>query len=254
VRLSVLSNVVGAGNGSGEKHAPPAWRFWRRNVHTQVTPGLASCISEEQATRSEPSSVADEQARRLVHQVFFPGWPKPAHHVLFQAADEDTDTAQVAALVARSIADRVCGITGAMDLSQGQGSLDRLLVPDSILNSADQDGAVAVPNTNNKLWVVSRNRLLGAHARSSLDIQARISELRREFDYLVLRAPAGPSSLGSLLGQFCDGVVLVVQAHVTRRAAVQKLRESLQASNVRLLGVVLSGRRSPIPEAVYRRL
>jgi Mrp family chromosome partitioning ATPase len=52
----------------------------------------------------------------------------------------------------------------------------------------------------------------------------------------------------------CDGVILVLKAHATHRAVAQKVKETLQAANVRVLGVVLSGRTFPIPESFYRRL
>ena len=57
-----------------------------------------------------------------------------------------------------------------------------------------------------------------------------------------------------MLGNLCDGMVLVLEANSTRRVAAQKVKEKLHAANARLLGVVLSGRTFPIPEAVYRKL
>ena len=57
-----------------------------------------------------------------------------------------------------------------------------------------------------------------------------------------------------LFGQFSDGVVLVLKANSTRRATALKVKESFEASNVRLLGAVLNDRTFPIPEALYRKM
>jgi Mrp family chromosome partitioning ATPase len=50
-----------------------------------------------------------------------------------------------------------------------------------------------------------------------------------------------------------DGVVMVVEAHRTRRETVMRARAELErASNRELLGVVLNGRQYFIPDLVYR--
>jgi len=57
-----------------------------------------------------------------------------------------------------------------------------------------------------------------------------------------------------LLGQLADGMILVLEAHNTRRVAARRTKEILEASNVRLLGTVLNGRTFPVPERIYRKL
>jgi len=82
-----------------------------------------------------------------------------------------------------------------------------------------------------------------------------MKELRAEFDYVLVDAP--PVNLYAdaiLLGQLADGVVLVVQANSTRRETARKVKETLQAAKVNLLGTVLDKRTFPIPEPFYRRL
>jgi Mrp family chromosome partitioning ATPase len=56
-----------------------------------------------------------------------------------------------------------------------------------------------------------------------------------------------------MLGQLADGVILVLEAHTTRKAAARKIKESLGAQS-RILGIVLTERRFPVPERIYRRL
>jgi len=47
---------------------------------------------------------------------------------------------------------------------------------------------------------------------------------------------------------------LLIEANKTRRAAVRQLKQYLDATNVRLLGTVLTERTFPIPEAIYKRI
>jgi hypothetical protein len=82
-----------------------------------------------------------------------------------------------------------------------------------------------------------------------------LAELRIEFEYAVIHGPAaGISSEAALLGQLADGIILVVGAHSTRRATARKIKETLEAAQSRILGTVLSERRFPVPEQIYRRL
>jgi Mrp family chromosome partitioning ATPase len=84
---------------------------------------------------------------------------------------------------------------------------------------------------------------------------SRLLDLRKEFGYLLVDAPPlGADIIASVLGQVTDGVVLVLEAHATRRATARRAKETLEAANVPLLGTVLNNRTFPIPEKLYRRL
>ncbi len=82
-----------------------------------------------------------------------------------------------------------------------------------------------------------------------------LAGLRIEFEYAVIHGPvAGISSEAAVLGHLADGIILVLGAHSTRRATARKIKETLEASQARILGTVLSGRMFPVPERIYRRL
>jgi Mrp family chromosome partitioning ATPase len=86
-------------------------------------------------------------------------------------------------------------------------------------------------------------------------LRTRLAQLRPDFEYAMLQArPAGLYSDAALLGSLTGGVVLVLQADLTRRGPAQKVTETLRAANAHLLGTVLSNRSFPIPERIYRRL
>jgi Mrp family chromosome partitioning ATPase len=88
-----------------------------------------------------------------------------------------------------------------------------------------------------------------------MSLNGYLAKLRREFEYSIVEGPpAGESSEAAALGRSADGIILVLEAHRTRRAVARKIKATLDAADVRVLGTVLTGRRFPIPEVIYRRL
>ena len=107
------------------------------------------------------------------------------------------------------------------------------------------------------LWLAPLKLLLGANPErlAGDSLARRFSDFRLEFDYTVFHGPpAGCYSEAALLGHLSDGVALVLEANSTRRATALRAKETLQATQTRLLGVVLSERTFPIPERIYRKL
>jgi Mrp family chromosome partitioning ATPase len=83
----------------------------------------------------------------------------------------------------------------------------------------------------------------------------RIAELKKEFDFVLIDAPPVSSfASAALLSQMSEGVILVVEAHGTRREAARRAKEALEGANVKLLGAILNNRTFPIPERLYRKL
>ena len=83
----------------------------------------------------------------------------------------------------------------------------------------------------------------------------RMADLRKEFSYILIDAPPLNSySEGVALGQFSDGLVLILEANSTKRDASCRIAERLRAMQVNILGAVLNKRTFPIPDVLYRRL
>jgi len=90
---------------------------------------------------------------------------------------------------------------------------------------------------------------------NSEQMKARVMELRKEFDYVIVDVPALNESADAIaLGQQVDGLVVVLEANSTRREAASKVVENLRAAKIRILGAVLNKRTFPIPEALYQQL
>ena len=78
-------------------------------------------------------------------------------------------------------------------------------------------------------------------------LDAWMSELRADFDYVVVNAPpATGNCVAACLAALTDGVILVVEPSFTPRQAAQEAKECIEAAGGRLLGVVLL-RRALLP-------
>ena len=205
-----------------------------------------------------PDRFGDEQIRSLVRQVFLPGWPKPARQVVFCAV-EDGDVAGICLRVSQTLAAQIPGNVALVETHlPSPESLDAYGTPSPAFRPAGfRPLRHSARRISSHLWQVPREMFLGEN-EAGLSVEwlpGRLRELRLEFDYTVLHGPpAGMCSDAALLGYLSDGVILVLQANSTRRAAAQRAVQTLQATNARLLGSVLNGRTFPIPEGIYRRL
>jgi Mrp family chromosome partitioning ATPase len=200
---------------------------------------------------------AGQQVRGLIQQVFFPGWPRPARQVVFSSVDPDTDTAAVCCRVCQSMAQQLPGTVCAVEADLHSLKLEKSMIADCAIGEPFAISSKSGNQLGQNLWLLTSRAFLKNQTAqlSAAWLRPRLSELRREFDYTVIHAPAaGLFSETALLGQLADGVILILDAHSTRRAAARKVRQELLAANVRLLGTVLKERTFPIPERIYRRL
>jgi Mrp family chromosome partitioning ATPase len=86
-------------------------------------------------------------------------------------------------------------------------------------------------------------------------LQAYISELRHDFEFVLVNvAPVVSHNDALLIGQAVDGVVLVLEADMTRRELAQHAKNALTQAGVSVLGAVLNNREFPIPDRLYARL
>jgi Mrp family chromosome partitioning ATPase len=86
-------------------------------------------------------------------------------------------------------------------------------------------------------------------------MRMRLSELRSEFDYVLIDCPAvSVSNVALSLGTAADGLVLVLKANETRKDRARNAVRDLQNAKVKVLGAVLNQRTFPIPEKIWNKL
>jgi hypothetical protein len=195
-----------------------------------------------------PEDFAREQIRGMVQRVFFTGGSQPVRQVVFSAVGSDTDVANICDHVGQALALETRAHVAIVGREHRAGEI----VP-------GRNGAIKSWSTQAgvNLWRVpgfSRSEC-GGESGTGLYWLSRLADLRNEFEYAVIHGPAaGMSSEAALLGQLTDGIILVLEAHSTRRATARKIKETLEGAQSRILGTVLSERRFPVPERIYHRL
>jgi len=91
-----------------------------------------------------------------------------------------------------------------------------------------------------------------------VDIQASVlflNEVKKRFDLILIdSAPATIAPDSIALSRYADGVILVLEAERTKRAAVENLRDKIEKSGGTILGIVFNKRRYHIPQRIYQWL
>jgi Mrp family chromosome partitioning ATPase len=86
-------------------------------------------------------------------------------------------------------------------------------------------------------------------------MREHVRQLTAAFDYVLLdSSPASLHRDAVTLGALVDAAVLVIGANASRREVAKRTIDQLRASNVTVLGAILTNRDFPIPEALYRVL
>jgi hypothetical protein len=221
------------------------------DVVERVQPPTPEFGSSELSQGWDPMSFGEQQMRGLIQEVFA---PQSSRQIVFCAVDESTETAVVCAEISRAMAafldGTVCAVEGC-----ASGEMQRLLASNGA--GLHSKGPMDFLRVGDNLWLAPQSWLRDRFPESlSLEgLRTRLSDLQGAFDYTLIRGPVvGRYSDAALLGSLCDGVILVLEAHATRRAVAGRARALLDSANAHLLGTVLNQRTFPIPESIYRRL
>jgi Mrp family chromosome partitioning ATPase len=206
----------------------------------------------EQVQRPEISPVAsvqDEQIHALVQQLFFRHESGPVRHVGFSSVEASTETATLCLAVAKVLAAGERYDVGLIDAHSDPVRLQsHLQIPSA--HRAEPTWLIAP-----RLWMVPRQSWLpdSCGQRTTDQNLSRLRELTIEFDFSILWC-APVSWLAASIGQACDGLVLVLTANKTRRLVAAQIKDQLSKAQVPLLGTVLTERRFPVPQGLYRSL
>jgi succinoglycan biosynthesis transport protein ExoP len=203
--------------------------------------------------------VARPEMVQLVRRVFLVTGRENLRQVVFCGVEGENGSSSICAGAGRALASvsskSVCLVDGNIDspkLSRLFGVESTVPLPGTFTPVREQCVQVG-----KNLWLAGTHLI--TKGRGSLlpleDLQQRLAELDRTFDFLLFDAPAiCDSSDAEILGQFADAAILVVEADKTRRTSAAKAKESLDFAGIKLLGTILNNRSSPIPEKLYNLL
>jgi Mrp family chromosome partitioning ATPase len=193
---------------------------------------------------------ANDEAMRLVHQVFLPQTEGSPSVVAFAGMDHGNGCSQVASAVAEVLATdalrSVCLVEANFRSPNGTGLFGEMNgcgLADALIHKGSIRTFVRPARVRRNLWLLSCGMLApdspGLFASGALG--ERIVELRAEFDFVIIDTPPVTRYADALaLGQLADGLILVVEAGVTRRSDTARAVAMLRASRIALLAAVLN--------------
>lgn len=217
----------------------------------------------ENAASLDLNQMAREESLKLVQRVFRLQAEGRPHAVVFAGIELGDGCSRVCANTAESLARNISGSVCLVDANLRSPSLAQLF---GVTNHHGLSDALRQQSTirdftrqlrPDNLWLLSCGSLAtdSPSLLSSDRLKALLLQLRKEFDYVLINVSAVIlDGAASLWGPLVDGVILVVEANLTRREIARKAKESLESANVRLLGAVLNNRTFPIPETIYRNI
>ena len=210
-----------------------------------------------------PGQWANDEALRLVQQVFLLQTQDAPHVVVFAGIDHGNGCSWICASVAETLAKNAEGKVCLVEANFRSPGLPGLLgVPNhfGLSDALLRDAPITTftrPIGKDNLWLLSAGTLTedSPNLLTADVLKARMDELRKEFDFVIVDAPPLTRySDAVVLSQLSDGLVLVLEADSTRREAASAVTENLRSAKIPILAAVLNKRTFPIPEKIYSRL
>jgi Mrp family chromosome partitioning ATPase len=212
------------------------------------------------SSRGFPRQLASDLMAGLVERVFLQPGGKPPRMVVFAAIDHGNGSSLIAASVARALTavapGAVClveanfrspGLPRMLGTTNYQGFTDALLEPGNIRSFMK-------PMGNGCLWLLSSGMIAADSPKllAAALTRVRFLELRAEFDFVIVDAPPLSRYADAIaLGQLADGMVLVLEAGLTRQDAALTAVQSVRSYRIQVLGAVLNKGGIPISEKPF---
>ncbi len=231
-------------------------------LQPEVEPEMARVAPIETRVPLHTEGAELDELTKLVSRVFVSGSESP-RQVMFAGTEPDAGSSRICARTAEVLASHHSGTVCVVDANLRNPSLHEQFGIENhfgLTEALQQAGSIRKYSRSfagGKLSLVSSGCAADNWQMllASRQMQTRLTELRQEFDYVLVDIP--PVNLfaeGIMLGRMSDGLILVLKAHSSRREVAQKVVKELKAAKVRLLGAILNERRFPIPTALYQRL
>ena len=210
--------------------------------------------------------ITREESFKLVQNIFLLRGEESPRVVIFAGIDSGNGCSWICAHVAEILASQKLGSVCIVDANLRTPALPEMFgvsnhygLTDALSKKGSIRDFTKVVRSDN-LWLLSCGSLAADAAGSpsmlnSETMKARVAELRKEFDYVLIDSPPlNTYSDGVAVAQLADGLVLVLEANSTRREAAVKVTENLRSAQIKILGAVLNKRTFPIPESLYHLL
>ena len=207
--------------------------------------------------------IVAEESFKLVQNIFLLRGAGSPRVVVFSGIDSGNGCSAICAQTGHILSMQKLGTVCLVDSNLRSPSLPELYgignhygLTDSLRKEGSIREFAKVVGPEN-LWLLScGSRAAESQTLLNSDImRRRIAELRKAFDYVLIDCPPLNQYADAVsIGQMADGLVMVIEAHATRRETALRVTENLRAASINILGAVLNKRTFPIPASLYQRL
>jgi capsular exopolysaccharide synthesis family protein len=218
---------------------------------------------EMQPAQLEMQPAQKDELTKLVQRLFLATGAETSRVVVVASMEAGSGSSWICARMAETLASQISASVCVVDANLGAPSLHQQFqvenhhgLSDALRDAGPVRQFVGRVRREN-LWLLS----CGADSSSwqslvgSDRMKMRIAELRQEFDYVLIDAPAlNTSNDAVMLGCAADGVAVVLKANSSRRETARKAMHELERAKIKVLGAVLNQRTFPIPQGIYDRL
>ena len=233
-----------------------------RNLFVPPSPPLSPHNGNGHQRQADLRGIAREEIAKLAQRIFLQSGRETPRLVVFSGVDGACGCSSICVQAAEALASQVGSPVCLIDGNLRTPSLHQLFglgqdegLTDAVFQAGPALRFVHRLNGGNLFLLTAGSPGAENHFfMNSERLQARLTELRAEFEFLLIDAPPlNAFADAQAFGRIADGLVLVVEANATRRESARKAKESLEAAHVKLLGVALNKRTFPIPERFYQR-
>jgi protein-tyrosine kinase len=234
-----------------------------RSIGVETDPTFDRPPRRENKKSNHRMRWADDEALRLVQQIFLLQTEEPPRVVVFAGIDHGNGCSRICASVAETLAQHarrpVCLVEAnfrSPRLPEMFGTTNHYGLTNALLENGPIDSFAKLVNEDN-LWLISSGALAAdsQNLLTSGRLRERFQELREGFEFVIIDSPPLTRySDAIVLGQLSDGVILVLEADSTRREAASAIAVNLRSAKIPILAAVLNKRTFPIPENIYIKL
>lgn len=205
----------------------------------------------------------DPEINQLCQRLFAGGADAAEIRVVtFCSVQPDVKEGEICAHTAMALAARVNRSVCVVDSNLLSPSLHKFF---GVSNQSGFSDAAASDSTlssharqlgGSNLTLITAGRTMpDSQVAQSESTAFRLRELRSHFDYVLINGPTVPDhGQAVFLGRLSDGIVLILEAHSTRRDTAMQVKIEMEQANVPVLGTVLNNRTFPIPGRLYSKL
>jgi Mrp family chromosome partitioning ATPase len=180
------------------------------------------------------------------------------HSVAFAGIEAGATSGGVTAAAAELLAERTSATVCVVDAQLSAPSLHEHFGMTNDIGLANARGLVPsdlARHLRRNLWFVPAGVDDGDSSGGTDAMRTQVLKCIAQFEYVLVNIePVAPHGEGGGFAALTDAVILVIDAETTRREAGRRIAETLRAGGAAVLGAVMTNRRFPIPERLYRKL